>query len=103
MGKNTFEENLENLDKIIESLESGELSLDDAIKEYENEAESFWKFYDWENMNLTHLLHENNLNLLKDFHKTLKFLANYEISYYDFPPLAEMDLHTEESSTNFIK
>jgi len=31
-----FEENLENLDKIIESLESGELSLDDAIKEYEN-------------------------------------------------------------------
>ena len=27
---------LENLDKIIESLESGELSLDDAIKEYEN-------------------------------------------------------------------
>ena len=54
-------------------------------------------------MNLTHLLHENNLNLLKDFHKTLKFLANYEISYYDFPPLAEMHLHTEESSTNFIK
>lgn len=36
MGKNTFEENLENLDKIIESLESGELSLDDAIREYEN-------------------------------------------------------------------
>ena len=36
MGKNTFEENLENLDKIIESLESGELSLDDAIKEYES-------------------------------------------------------------------
>jgi len=34
--KNTFEENLEHLDKIIESLESGELSLDDAIKEYEN-------------------------------------------------------------------
>ena len=34
--KNTFEENLENLDKIIESLESGELSLDDAIREYEN-------------------------------------------------------------------
>ena len=32
----TIEENLENLDKIIESLESGELSLDDAIKEYEN-------------------------------------------------------------------
>ena len=76
---------------------------DKLIKEYENEAESFWKFYDWENMNLTHLLHENNLNLLKDFHKTLKFLANYEISYYDFPPLAEMHLHTEESSTNFIK
>ena len=76
---------------------------DKLIKEYENEAESFWKFYDWENMNLTHLLHENNLNLLKDFHKTLKFLAHYEISYYDFPPLAEMDLHTEESSTNFIK
>ena len=32
----SFEENLENLDKIIESLESGELSLDDAIREYEN-------------------------------------------------------------------
>lgn len=36
MGKNTFEKNLENLDEIIEKLESGELSLDDAIKEYEN-------------------------------------------------------------------
>ena len=36
MAKNTFEENLENLDEIIEKLESGELSLDDAIKEYEN-------------------------------------------------------------------
>ncbi|MGL5963953.1 MAG: exodeoxyribonuclease VII small subunit [Fusobacteriaceae bacterium] len=33
--KNSFESNLENLDKIIESLESGELSLDDSIKEYE--------------------------------------------------------------------
>ena len=31
-----IEENLENLDEIIEKLESGELSLDDAIKEYEN-------------------------------------------------------------------
>lgn len=36
MGKNIFEENLENLDKIIELLESGEFSLDDVIKEYEN-------------------------------------------------------------------
>ena len=35
MAKNTFEENLENLDEIIEKLESGELSLDDAIKQYE--------------------------------------------------------------------
>ncbi|MGL4980972.1 MAG: exodeoxyribonuclease VII small subunit [Fusobacteriaceae bacterium] len=33
--KNSFESNLENLDKIIESLENGELSLDDSIKEYE--------------------------------------------------------------------
>jgi len=33
MAKNTFEENLENLDEIIEKLE---ISLDDAIKEYEN-------------------------------------------------------------------
>ena len=36
MAKDTFEENLENLDEIIEKLESGELSLDYAIKEYEN-------------------------------------------------------------------
>lgn len=36
MKKSTFEENLENLDKIIEALESGELNLDEAIKEYEN-------------------------------------------------------------------
>ena len=47
-------------------------------------------------MNLMHLLHENNLNLLKDFNKTLKFLANYEISYYAFPVLAEMHLPTKE-------
>ena len=36
MKKNSFEENLQNLDEIIEKLESGDLSLDDAIKEYEN-------------------------------------------------------------------
>lgn len=30
-----FESNLENIDKIIEKLESGELSLEDSIKEYE--------------------------------------------------------------------
>lgn len=30
-----FESNLENIDKIIERLESGELSLEDSIKEYE--------------------------------------------------------------------
>lgn len=36
MKKNSFEENLQNLDTIIEKLESGNLSLDEAIKEYEN-------------------------------------------------------------------
>lgn len=35
MSKNNFETNLENLDEIITELESGELSLDDAIKQYE--------------------------------------------------------------------
>ena len=35
MKKNNFEENLKNLDEIIEKLESGNLSLDDSIKEYE--------------------------------------------------------------------
>ena len=35
MSKNDFETNLEKLDKIITELESGELSLDDAIKQYE--------------------------------------------------------------------
>lgn len=36
MKKNSFEESLQNLDEIIEKLESGNLSLDDSIKEYEN-------------------------------------------------------------------
>lgn len=36
MKKNNFEENLECLDVIIEKLESGVLSLDESIKEYEN-------------------------------------------------------------------
>ena len=31
----SFEENLEQLDEIIERLESGDLSLDESIKEYE--------------------------------------------------------------------
>ena len=31
----TFEENLTEIDEIIERLESGELSLDESIKEYE--------------------------------------------------------------------
>jgi len=35
MKKLTFEENLENIDKIIGKLENGELTLDDSIKEYE--------------------------------------------------------------------
>ena len=35
MSKNNFETNLEKLDKIITELESGELNLDDAIKQYE--------------------------------------------------------------------
>lgn len=33
--KNSFENNLENLDKIIEKLESGDLGLEESIKEYE--------------------------------------------------------------------
>ncbi|MDO4690133.1 MAG: exodeoxyribonuclease VII small subunit [Fusobacterium sp.] len=36
MKKNSFEENLQNLDEIIEKLESGSLTLDESIKEYEN-------------------------------------------------------------------
>ncbi|WP_022819563.1 exodeoxyribonuclease VII small subunit [Fusobacterium russii] len=35
MRKNSFEEYLKNLDEIIEKLESGNLSLDESIKEYE--------------------------------------------------------------------
>lgn len=35
MKKNNFEENLKTLDEIIEKLESGTLSLDESIKEYE--------------------------------------------------------------------
>lgn len=34
-GKDNFENNLKSVDKIIEQLESGELSLDDSIKAYE--------------------------------------------------------------------
>lgn len=32
---NSFEKNLENIDKVIENLESGELTLEESIKEYE--------------------------------------------------------------------
>ncbi|WP_163470007.1 exodeoxyribonuclease VII small subunit [Fusobacterium sp. IOR10] len=36
MGKgNSFEENLENIDLMIKNLESGELTLEESIKEYE--------------------------------------------------------------------
>lgn len=35
MKKNSFEEYLQNLDEIIEKLESGNLNLDESIKEYE--------------------------------------------------------------------
>ena len=31
----SFEKNLENIDEIIEKLESGDLALDESIKEYE--------------------------------------------------------------------
>ena len=33
--KQTYEENIEQIDKILEKLESEELSLDDSISEYE--------------------------------------------------------------------
>ena len=33
--KQTYEENIEQMDKILEKLESEELSLDDSIEEYE--------------------------------------------------------------------
>lgn len=33
--KNSFESNIENLDRIIENLERGDLGLDESIKEYE--------------------------------------------------------------------
>jgi exodeoxyribonuclease VII small subunit len=36
MKKNTFEENLNSIDEIIEKLENGKLNLDDSIKEYES-------------------------------------------------------------------
>jgi len=35
LKKLTFEENLESIDRIIEKLENGELTLDESIKEYE--------------------------------------------------------------------
>ncbi len=35
MKKNSFEANLEEIDTIIAKMESGELSLEDSIKEYE--------------------------------------------------------------------
>ncbi len=35
MKKNSFEENLKNIDEIIEKIEKGELSLNESIKEYE--------------------------------------------------------------------
>lgn len=35
MAKNSFEENLKNIDEIIEKIENGELDLNTSIKEYE--------------------------------------------------------------------
>lgn len=35
MKKESYEDNIKEIDKIIEKLESGELSLEDSIKEYE--------------------------------------------------------------------
>ena len=35
LKKLTFEENLKSIDRIIEKLENGELTLDESIKEYE--------------------------------------------------------------------
>ena len=37
-----FEENMENLEKIVKELEKGELNLDDSIKKFE-EGMSLWK------------------------------------------------------------
>lgn len=48
MSKKTgsFEDNLLEIDEIIERLESGELSLTDSIKEYENAMKLLKKSFD---------------------------------------------------------
>lgn len=43
--ENTFEENLENLEKIVKDLESGNIPLDDAIEKF-NEAMKLAKVCD---------------------------------------------------------
>lgn len=41
MSKFKFEEAMDSLDKIVKSLESGEMSLDDSIKNFETAAKLY--------------------------------------------------------------
>lgn len=62
------------------------------IESYERAAQNYWRYYDWENNNLTLALKEHNLSLKKDFNESLEFLANIESYDYEFPSLPECEL-----------
>ena len=121
MGKNTFEENLENLDKIIESLESGELSLDDAIKEYENAMKlikSSSKILNEAEGKLLKVIEKNNeiafllfatLELLnEDINKgvksaiALEMIHSYSLVHDDLPALDNDDYRRGKLTTHKV-
>lgn len=68
--------------EIVESIKNKSL-----FKKYEEERLCYSRWLDWENEGLRHLLAEKDINLYKDFDKTIKFLQKLPIYEYQFPYL----------------
>lgn len=71
--KKTFEENLKELEEIAKKLESGNLNLDEAIKEFEkgmNLSKECTKTLDLAEKKINMLLEDENGNIIEDKFET---------------------------------
>lgn len=66
--------------------------FENHVNIYEKSAQSYWRYYDWENNNLILALKDQHLTLKNDLHHTLDFLANMDSYEYEFPELPDCEL-----------
>jgi len=78
----TYVCNLFLCDEVIEKIKD-----DRYFEAYIKERERYVRWVDWENTALKEILFEKKLNLVQDFHGTIKLLQQIPLNIYDFPQL----------------